>query len=158
MLRRFLSRVHSDYGVLLPLAILCTFFSVATLNDQFPTGEAAARQVAVRIDRSARVVIIIRDHPDDIVFAEHLQSEIARVVAVVRGEPKDAREALRQLNQEIDVIACTQQTARWHSLADLSNDYPALGNPLVVQPTPYLWPDFLKPRRWPAGTTSDNKD
>ncbi len=147
MRKQFLSRVLSDYGVVLPLAILCTFFSVATLNDQFPTGEAAARQVAVTIDRSARVVIVVRDHPDDIDFAEHLQTEIAKpnVAAVVRGEPKDARETLRKLNQKIDVIACTQQTASWHSLADLSNDYPALGNPRIVQPTPYLWPDFLKP-------------
>src|SRR5271155_5558232 len=97
MLKRFLSRVLADYGVLLPLVLLCTFFSVATLNDQFPTGEAAARQVAGTIDRSARVVIVVRDHPDDIDFAEQLQTEIAQanVAAVVRGEPRDAREALR---------------------------------------------------------------
>src|SRR5437762_3013490 len=120
MLKRLLSRVLSDYGVVLPLAVLCTFFSVTTLNDQFPTGEAAARQVAVSVGPTARVVIVVRDHPDDIEFAEHLHAEIVKpnVVAVIRGEPKDARETLRKLNQKIDVIACTQQTASWQSLAD----------------------------------------
>jgi ribose transport system permease protein len=141
------SRVLSDYGVLVPLAILCTFFSLATLNEQFPTGEAAARQVAASIDGSARVVIIVRDHPEDIEFAENLRAAMpdSNVFAIVKGEPKDAREALRRLKQTINVIACTQQTAGWHSLADPANDYPALGNPRIVQPTPYLWPDFLKP-------------
>src|SRR5262245_19092346 len=125
MLKQFVFRVLSDYGVVLPLVILCTFFSVATLNDQFPTGESAARQVAVTVDRSARVVIVVRDHPEDIDFAEHLQTDAKpNVVAVVRGEPKDARETLRSLKQPIDVIVCTQQTANWQSLADLANDYP----------------------------------
>ena len=147
MLKRFLARMLADYGVLLPLAFLCAFFSVATLNEQFPTGEAAARQVAASIDRSARVVIVVRDHPDDIDFAEQLRSEIApsNVIAVVRGEPRDAALTLRNLRQTIDVVACTQQTAGWHSLAKLATDYPALGNPRIVQPTPYRWPDFLKP-------------
>ena len=147
MEKRFLSRVFADYGVLLPLALLCAFFSAATLNEQFPTGEAAARQVAAAISSSDRVVIVVRDHPDDVEFADHLQTEIAspNVIAVVRGDPRDAREALRQLQQKIDVIACTQQTASWHSLAEPAKDYPALGNPRIVRPTPYLWPDFLKP-------------
>ncbi len=146
-MRRLLSRALSDYGVLLPLAILCAFFSVATLNDQFPTGEAAAREVAAQIDRSARVVIVIRNHPDDIEFAEHLQAEIAKenIVAIVRGEPRDARETFRKLNQPIDIVACTDQTAGWHSLANLSTDYPSLDNPRIVKPAPYRWPDFLKP-------------
>jgi len=144
--KRLLFRVLSRSGAVLPLAALCIFFSVATLNDQFPTGAAAALQVAKTIDDSASVVIIVRDHPEDIEFAEQLQAEIAKpnVIAVVRGGPRDARQTLEKLNQKIDVVVCTPQAASWHSLADLPTAYPALGNPRIAQPTPYLWPDFLK--------------
>lgn len=147
MFKRLLSRAFSDYGALLPLALLCAFFSLATLSDQFPAGEAAARQVAAVIEPSARVVIVVRALPEDDAFADYLQATLPRenLAAVVRGEPKDARETLRKLNQKIDVIACTQQTAGWHSLADPGRDYPALGNPRIVQPAPYRWPNFLKP-------------
>ena len=85
--------------------MLCVFFSVATLNDQFPTGEVAARQIAAEIERSlpksARVVIAARNQPDDLAFANRLEADLGsagdRVLAVIRGEPKDAASALRKI-------------------------------------------------------------
>ncbi len=39
----------SDYGMLLVLVALCAFFSLATIQEQHPTGPAAARELAARI-------------------------------------------------------------------------------------------------------------
>ena len=151
-----LSRIAATAGRFLPLALLCAFFSVATLNDQFPTGEAAARQVAAAIERShpgpARVVIAARNQPADIEFTQRLEADLsaagAQVLAVVRGEPRDALAALRKIaaaGDKVDAIACTQETGDWLVFADVKSDFPALGDPTVVRPQPYRWPDFLKP-------------
>ena len=45
MTRSALTRLLSDYGMLLVLLLLCALFSVLTLADQHPAGEAAARQL-----------------------------------------------------------------------------------------------------------------
>jgi len=69
------------------------------------------------------------------------------VVAVVKGEPKEAREALKRIADvggSLDVIACNQATAGWLVFADLKTDFPPLARARVIQPRSYRWPDFLK--------------
>jgi ribose transport system permease protein len=153
-MKPFLSRLADAGGTLLPLLLLCAFFSATTMNDQFPTGEVAARQVAAAIERSvpapARVVIAVGNQPDDAAFVHRLETDLAdaRVLAVIRGEPKDALVALRKLaaaGERVDAIACTQETSEWLVFADLKADFPALGEPRIVRPESYRWPDFLKP-------------
>ena len=155
-MKPFLSRIASACGMFLPLLLLCAFFSVATLNDQFPTGDVAARQVAAEIERSlprpAHVVIAARNQPDDLEFANRLEANLtaagARVLAVIRGEPKDAALALRKIGdagEYVDAIACTQETSEWLVFSEMKTDFPALGDPRILRPQPYRWPDFLKP-------------
>ncbi|HEX3314026.1 MAG TPA: hypothetical protein VHR72_03990, partial [Gemmataceae bacterium] len=155
-MKPLLSRIASACGMLLPLLLLCAFFSVATLNDQFPTGEVAARQIAAEIERSlprpARVVIAARNQPDDLEFANRLEADLGaaedRVLAVIRGEPKDAALALRKIaaaGTRVDAVACTQETGEWLVFAELKSDFPALGDPRILRPQSYRWPDFLKP-------------
>ena len=150
-----LSRILSNYGMILVLLLLCAFFSAVTYRDQSPTGVAAAGQVAATIRSefgdSARVLIAVRDVPDDVRMAGELQSDIenfdGKVVAVVQGEPKDAREALKKLaasNQQINVIAGTRTTGAWLVFENLDADFPAIGNPRIVTPRSYRWPSFLK--------------
>ena len=145
----------SDYGMIFVLAVLCAFFSVVTYTEQYPTGETAANQVGAEISgqwgAGARVLIAARPQPDDAAFADHVQRVLAargaQVVAVVKGEPKDAREALQSIADgggKLDAIACTQATAAWLVFADLTADFPALGTPRVVRPRSYQWPNFLK--------------
>ena len=103
-MNRLLSRLLTDYGMILVLAILCAFFSVATLSEQAPTGEAAAREVAMALGtkfrKSPRVMIVARDQVEDAVFASKLEEALAateaKVIAIVKGEPKDARAALQR--------------------------------------------------------------
>lgn len=150
-----LSRLLADYGMLCVLALLCAFFSFATYTEQHPTGEAAAVPLAADITKqfgkSPRVLIAVREQAEDAAFAAKLEAELksagATVAAVVRGEPKDAREILRSVAArgiQLDAIACNQATAAWLVFSDLKTDFPALGSPRVMQPRSYRWPDFLK--------------
>ena len=45
-----LSRLVSGYGMLGVLVLLAAFFSIATIQEQQPTGEAAARSLARQLE------------------------------------------------------------------------------------------------------------
>ena len=149
-MKNSLSRFLADYGMILVLLLLCAFFSVVTYSEQSPTGEAAAEQVVAGIQeqfgKTPRVLIAASDQPDDAAFAAKLERDFAASV-VVKGEPKDAREALQKIaasGGKLDAIACTQVTGAWLVFSDLKADFPALGEPRVVTPRSYRWPNFLK--------------
>jgi ribose transport system permease protein len=156
MLKPFLTRWLSEYGMVLVLAVLCLFFSVVTLAEQFPTGEGAGKQLARQIEEqfgaSSRVLIVVRDQPDDLALAAAVEREVVavggQVLDNIKGEPRDAREALVKIaasGQKLDAIACPQAVSLWLIFADLPTDFPTLGNPVVLKPVPYRWPNFLKP-------------
>ena len=149
------SRFLADYGMIFVLVLLCAFFSVATYSDQSPVGDDAAQQVIATIGaqfgKTPRVLIAASDQPGDQAFAARIERELAasgaQVLATVRGEPKDAREALVKLNAaggQLDAIACTQVTGAWLVFSELPADFPALGEPRVITPRSYRWPNFLK--------------
>ena len=123
------SRFLADYGMIFVLLLLCAFFSVVTNSEQSPTGEAAAKQVITAIQeqfgKTPRVLIAASDQPGDSAFAASIERELAasgaQVLATVKGEPKDAREALVKINAaggKIDAIACTQVTGAWLVFSD----------------------------------------
>jgi ribose transport system permease protein len=132
---------------------LCASFSVLTYREQSPTGAAAGSQLAGRITgemgSSPRVLIAVRDTADDVALAEQLQRDLeaagGKVAAIVR-DPPEARKALVKAAAEgkLDAIACTQETAAWLVFADLKADFPALGEPRILTPSSYYWPNFLK--------------
>jgi ribose transport system permease protein len=148
-------RFLTDYGMILVLLILCTFFSIMTYSDQSPTGEAAAHQVVSAIrqqfGKTPRVLIAASDQPGDLAFAASLERQLsasgAQVLATVQGEPKDARGALVKINAadgKLDAIACTEVSGSWLVFSNLKADFPALGEPRVITPRSYRWPNFLK--------------
>ena len=150
-----LTRLLTDHGMILVLLLLCAFFSVMTYSEQSPIGEAAARQVAADIrqqfGQNPRVLIVASDQPGDTAFAYGIARDFAgsggQILATVKGEPKDAREALQKLSAtggRLDAIACTQVTGAWLVFSDLKTDFPALGQPRVIMPRSYRWPNFLK--------------
>ena len=153
-MKQIFARFFSEYGMLAVLVLLCAFFSVVTYSDQSPTGDVAAKQLAAtireRFGDAPRVLIVARTQPDDAAFETKLRAELLATVhsvVSVQGEPKDARETLQKLAAEggkLDVIACTQATAAWLVFSDLKTDFPALGDPHVIKPASYKWPNFLK--------------
>jgi ribose transport system permease protein len=155
MLKSLVARFLSDYGMLFVLALLCLFFSVVTYSEQSPSGEGAGLQVAglirTQFGNAPRVLVVGRDHADDAAFAAALSREVTasggKVLAVVRGDPRDARAALQKIadaGEQLDAIACPQAVSAWLVFADLSTDFPGLRTLLVVKPQTYRWPNFLK--------------
>ena len=149
------ARFLADYGMILALVLLCAFFSAVTYSDQSPKGAAAAKQIITVIGqqfgKTPRVLIAASDQPDDAAFTASIESALiasgAEVVAIAKGEPKDAREALVKVNAaggKLDAIACTQVTGAWLVFSDLKTNFPALGDPRVIMPRSYRWPNFLK--------------
>jgi ribose transport system permease protein len=146
-----LLRLGSEHGILVVLVILCAFFSLVTLRDQTLTGEAAVAQVSALISGKASTLIAVADQPQDIAFADLMAQELRRtgkpVAAVVKGDPKAAREALVRLaaaGTKLESIVCFGASADWLVFDDLAVDFPSLGQPQIRQPQSYRWPTFLK--------------
>jgi ribose transport system permease protein len=141
--------------MLLVLGLLCAVLSVATYGEQ-PSegaggGERLAEEVISGSAPEARVLIVVRDTPDDSAFAAALARGLSAsgrvVVGTVKGQPADARQALDKLAQEnsrLDVIAAHPATAAWSVLDERARLFPQLGGARLLFPTSYRWPTFLK--------------
>ena len=149
-------RLLNDYGMLLALLVLCLLFSGLTYTEQHPTGSAAARSVAsVLAERDlasgANVFLVGRDQKQDIEFTQALSKLMSEkgvnVLATINGEPSEARKVIRRFVEEgasLDAILGTDVTAKWLAFEGLEKDFPSLGNPAVLGPKSYKWPNFLK--------------
>lgn len=139
----------------LMLAGLCLFFSFATIKEQSATSESAALTLAKTIiaqhGNEARVLVAASGLPEEVAFAEVVERGLAATgiqpLAVVKGDPREAREALERIAAEgrgLDVIAGSATAGGWLVFADLRTDFPAIGDPALIIPTDRKWPDFLK--------------
>ena len=97
------------------------------------------------------MLIAASDQPSDPAFAASLARDLtasgAQVVGSIQGEPKNAREMLAKLQatgDRLDAIACTQVTSEWLVFSDIKSDLPSLGEPRLITPRRYRWPNFLK--------------
>ena len=140
-----------DYGMIFVLLVLASLFSVLTIKQQHPTGEAAGRQVADLIisqnGRQARVLIVTRNTSEDLAFANGVASSLidagATVLDNVNGAASDAKRAIDSIlasGGEIDAIAANDVTAKW----PVYDRFPSVGSGKCVVPSTYTWPDFLK--------------
>ena len=118
---RLLSRLLSDYGMVLVLLLLGACFSYVTWDEQHPTGVEAAEQLEDRITREfspgSAVLVVAREHDEDAIFADSLRQRLKgagmKVLGTVKGQPSDARGRLQALSRSgagLDAIACTDVT------------------------------------------------
>jgi ribose transport system permease protein len=149
------SRAMSDYGMLSILLLLCGYFSIVTWSEQQPAGASAGEQLALdivtRYGPTARVLILARDVPEDLAFADTLQERLQQagctVIDSVKGQPQDARRmisAVLEAGDWFEVIAANQVTARWSIIEGLAARFPELAGMPIVQPRSYRWANFLK--------------
>jgi len=156
-LRRLLSSLLSEYGMLLVLVLLGGYYSAATLAQQDPNGaegaERLAAQMRAQFPSGAKVLIVAGGSREDRVFAQALERRLAeaglRPVATVAGEPREARRALERLHEAgggLDVIAGNRASTAWalFSAARRQADFPSLAGATVVFPKSYPWPNFLR--------------
>lgn len=151
-----LIRPLARQGMLAVLLLLCGAFSVLTYREQQPSGEAPAAELAAeiraRFGPSARVLVAASADADDAAFADRVQANLVAhgitPLAVVKGEPRAARQALHRLVAEratLDAIACNRQNASWLVFADLKTEFLVLGDVAVLTPRGFWWPTFLMP-------------
>ncbi|MFM8578469.1 MAG: ABC transporter permease [Planctomycetaceae bacterium] len=148
-------RLLSDYGMLVVLVLLGLVFSGLTLQEQAAGDAGAARRLAeaIRSDlpEGSRVLVAVRDTPDETALADALVRELGsmglNVVGVAKGEPRVARAALERLamaGTQLDAIAATKATSSWLVFTDVPSDFPPLGTPRLYVPSGHRWPSFLK--------------
>ena len=147
-------RFLSEYGMFVVLLVLCAGLSIATLDEQQPTGaaggEGLAEEVVANTPPGARVLIIVRSGPEDAAFAKALSASLQAsgrtVVATVSGGPADVRQALESASSGggLDAVAATKETGGWGVLEDVGARFPALRGTRVFVPASYYWPSFLK--------------
>ncbi len=153
-LKPLLARFVSDYGMVLVLALLCVFFSYVTWDEQPANGAKAGERLAIDIlgeGVGVRVVIVARATHEDAAFANALENRLnesgAAIVAVVKGEPADARRVLDGLagsEAGLDAIACNEATAAWRVFKGFDGKYPGLAGVRFYVPESYRWPNFLE--------------
>lgn len=146
-----LLRVLSDHGMILVLLALCAFFSFVTLTEQSVMGDQAVSQVLKDIQKGQSVLIVTRPAKEESIFADQVaeaaQKSGIQVQGTIKGSPLDVRATLERIasgGAKLDTIISTTESSRWLILTELSTHFPTLGNPKIVKPSSYRWPNFLK--------------
>lgn len=153
------SRLISNYGAILVLIGLCTYYSIATIKTQHPISEESgielAREIAAAATEATRVAIIVRGSEQDRRFAIATDQALADAgvptLPVVAGEPIDARRALQAYGESStvpSVIVTTEPASIWgplkaSSLQAMAGDFPAFAETTVRTPASYTWSSFL---------------
>lgn len=146
------ARFFIDYGMLLVLLLLCFFFSLMTIREQYPTGEKAARKLAPELLKSTpaqgTILIISRDSGEDVEFAQKLKELLAAgghsSVRTIMGDPATIRNSIAALidsAQAIDMIATTQSLAP--VVQSIKEQFEQTRNISLITPPSYYWPTFL---------------
>lgn len=146
------SRLVVDYGMLGVLLLLCVFFSLLTLRDQYPTGVAAADALHERIvsstPKETGIVILSRESGDDSLFATALKEKLtaagyARVDAIT-GDPSVIREELMLYTNVVGfagIIATPQAFAP--VVRTVVSQVSAAAEATIMTPPAHRWPTFL---------------
>lgn len=151
--RAAFGRVFARYGMLVTLLALAAFFAFATIQEQQPGGEGAARALARQLAttelRGTAVIIAARSGDEDALFATGLARAVqarGAVVTIVTGDPTHLREALAHLAvaPPARCLVATSAGAAGVVRATLAA-LPVLSGVHVFAPVPYRWPTFLLP-------------
>jgi ribose transport system permease protein len=152
--RLSLRTILRDYTTIVVLLCLCAALTAATWGRQFPSGAAGGRQLAELIHQRSPagrgVLIVVRDTQRDAEFAAALEERLRaagfRIVDTVRGQPTDARQAIKRASdasQTIDWIAGNEATVKWGLFEDLSAAGSATKDAQVIAPPTYYGSTFL---------------
>lgn len=147
-----LARLSSEYGMLGVLALLCAYFSWATLQEQYPEGRAAAEIVAQKIAESlppkSNILVIAKTAPREVEFSESVQTALSaagfNIVEAVHGDPAAVRrafEARAAAGTRIDAVAATRDYL--HTVNTIKSDWPAFSTTQVIVAGGHRWPTFL---------------
>ena len=142
----------SNYGMLIVLALLCVYYSIATLAEQTPRGSDAAELVVQNIlARNAlpeSVAVITKSNAEHVQFAEAMQQGLneggVENVEWIQGEPVVVRETFQAWSINgtgPDVIAVPEDYGS--IVSNINNQFRGTLTPDILAPASYRWPTFL---------------
>jgi ribose transport system permease protein len=141
----------NEYSMLAVLLALCAFFTAMTWGRLRQEGKNAARELAARIEPNQRVAIVTVKGTDGEVFAEELQSLLAKkdatVVATVSGEPFEVLAALpKEVKQDakVDALAVHPLAYTWTVFDRLAEAEPRFAKIPIMAPASYSGSSFLR--------------
>lgn len=149
-----LSRLLSEYGMLVVLLLLGLLFSILTIREQYPSGANAGEALADRLTRetptSSRILVICSSNEEDSLFTASLTTQLRKKgylsIVTVKGDPSEVRAQLTSLadsQQVVDMIATTQTYAPVvESIKSQLASYRAIN---VITAPSTRWPTFLLP-------------
>ncbi len=152
-IQQAVSQFFSNYGMLLVLLLLCTYYAVVTLEEQNPRGADAAEalldDLTARVPAGGTVLIATKANEEDRVFAaalaEGLRAAGYTPAGPVEGTPQDLRQALEAVaaqGRPIAAIATTRDNAA--IVRNLQRQVTSLAETPVLTPASYRWPTFLR--------------
>ena len=150
-----LTKMFSDYGMVLVLIVLCILFSALTLNEQTPDDSDARaglfEKIKTGFDKSDVILIVGEANKDSGPFAEKLREELEKEgfsnTRIVVGIPRDLRLALDEIKGKgvrVAAIATSGGVPKWAVIERIGENYPEFSGCKVLAPQSYMWPDFLK--------------
>ncbi len=150
-----MARLFTDYGMLLVLLALCVLFSLLTIHQQTPSGEAAAEQLTARVlgdcNKADAILVVGAEKKESgdlaVVVGEKLQAAGFAKARTVVGTPADLRAALDDLvakEERLGAIVTAGDVVKWRALERISETHPSLAEYALIVPASYYWPDFLK--------------
>ena len=142
----------SNYGMLIVLALLCIYYSIATLAEQTPRGSDAAelvvQNILARNALPASVAVITKGNAEHVQFAEAMQQGLSdggvTNVEWIQGEPVVVRETFQawSLNGTgPEVIAVPEDYGS--IVSNINDQFTGTLSPDILAPASYRWPTFL---------------
>jgi ribose transport system permease protein len=152
--RTAISRLLSEYGMLVVLLLLGLLFSILTIREQYPSGTSAGEALADKLTGettpSTRILIVSSASAEDSLFAKSLLFELQEkgysAVITITGNPSQVRARLASMadsQQVVDIIATTQTYAP--VVGSIKSQITAYSTANVVTAPPTRWPTFLLP-------------
>jgi len=152
MLRSFVAKCLSEYGMVVVLVLLCAYYAWATLERRAGVGTAGgddcASQLLAKLPAAKYVVIIAGHDSDDAAFIQAAKTRLEKggvaSIDVVDGEPPIARKSLLEIiagGKRPDAILSTAACGEW--LPRVLDRLPSLSAVPVITPGAYRWPTFL---------------
>ncbi len=134
------------------LVLLACFFSMVTLREQQPAGEAAARRLLRSLTKPGApgppYLIAARAGEEDARFVRLLSRRLGergdRIAGTATGDPGALRAEIERLlaggEARVSVLTIAGYAP---AVREVLTSYPSLSNPPVLTPAPYRWPTFL---------------
>ena len=146
------SKSISNYGMFGILILLCIFFSIMTVRDQFPTGQDAGKSVAkilFHYPHDAGVLIITGETVEDSLFSTSLNKMLLEKgftpIKIISGDPARIRNQINALPDSDKFTIIAPSFAAAPTTFFIIREMLKYQRAIVVPPPSHRWPTFLLP-------------